>query len=120
MRHKTPSIIGPSRTLFKKKWIQLHKNGIRGGKPKRREHKELMGMRAFRRRLVCIGKLHSKLVPANVAATITEKHDDGFCNADKRCFSSVPGHPGNPVECSTAFIVRVNKGRKRDSGDANY
>lgn len=96
LSRKTPSITAPSPTPFKKV-DTVAQNGIR--EPKRREYKELMGMRAFRRRLICIGKLHSKLVPVNVAATITGKRDDSFCNADKRCLSSVTGHPSNPVEC---------------------
>lgn len=62
----------------------MHKQ-IFGG-PKRSEYKELMGMRALGRRLICIGKfMHSKLVPTNVAATITGKHDNSFSNDDNRC-----------------------------------
>lgn len=42
-------------------------------------------MRALGRRLICIGKfMHSKLVPTNVAATITGKHDNSFSNDDNR------------------------------------
>lgn len=69
---------------YLKKWIQLHKMVF--VEPKRHEYKELMGMRAFRPTLICIGKLHSKLFPGNVAATITGKHDDSFCNANERLF----------------------------------
>lgn len=55
---KTSSIIALSQTLFKKV-ATVAQTGIRGSQ-KCSEYKELMGMRAFRCRLICIGKLHSK------------------------------------------------------------